>query len=406
MPYGSEPDAAGGQMNGNCGTSSAPRTLARGRLATLGLFAVAALALLLASAGVAAASSGTAHRPKPEKLWQSYPLDSAHKRSTGASGKARSNTGRVSPAAAADGSSGSSLWLVVALGVAGAVAIGGLAALAARSRRVTPAALGAEGGSLRVPSLSFRTGKGEPVMGNQKRKLWGRDDHHSSVEQPQPSDGEPPMPTEESLTDDTASSLKQRIDEYDPAAPQAEVAHHDAKPDLDDVGAEVGTVLKSAQEAATRMRGQARDEATRIREEAKAAAAAELDEARRLRQEAEAEAERIRVEAAAHAEQLKTDAEYEAEQTREEARLRFEQADQEVEERLRKAEGDARRRRDELETESQRYHERLEKMLGVFHGMSSQLEDLLSPQGEGAESATQPTLEDALQPTSGSERAA
>jgi hypothetical protein len=202
-------------------------------------------------------------------------------------------------------------------------------------------------------------------------------------------------------------------------AEAAASAEAEAPADLADVGAAVDSVLKSAQEAAVRIRSQARDEAAKIREEAKAAAAAELAEARRtldsdrgdvgrLRTEAEADAEATRAEAEAFARQVRANAEREADQLLEEARTRVASADGEIEKRLREVEGDALRRRDTLQAESKLYEERLEKMLGVCEGMSSQLKELLGLRTEDLEgwddAGARETRETALEPDTASAR--
>ena len=251
-------------------------------------------------------------------------------------------------------------------------------------------------------------------MTNSKRKLWSR----GSVESEQlPEQKAPavPLPTRiEQATGDSPtvnSPPAATPDEVDPVGSDA-----DTSADLADVGAEVGTVLKSAQDAAARIRRQAREEAAKIREEAKAAAGAELAEARRLsdadraegarlKSEAEADAQSTRAEAETFAHELRTSAEREADKLLEDARMRMGRVDAEIEKRVREGESEAQRRRDTLQAESKLYEQRLEKMLGVFHGMTKQVEQLLGVPssdrrqeggvngGQGGE-----TLETALQP--------
>ena len=215
-------------------------------------------------------------------------------------------------------------------------------------------------------------------MTNPTRKLWNRGTDESEQEAPAA-----PIPavSEQAATPDVA-------DQGSAAA--------DAPADLADVGAEVGTVLKSAQEAAARIRSQAREEATKIREESKTAADADRAEGAQLRAQAET-----------FAQELRTNAEREADQLLETTRARMAHVDAEVAEKVREAESEALRRRDALQAESKLYEERLEKMLGVFRGMSSQLEELLGKrteepaQDEEDEEATEgTTLQRALQPYS------
>lgn len=214
-------------------------------------------------------------------------------------------------------------------------------------------------------------------MTNPPRKLWNR----GTDESEQVSEQEAPA----------APTLAMSAQAATPEA--ADEGSTDASADLADVGAEVGTVLKSAQEAAARIRQSAREQATKIREEAKAAAAAELAEARRVRSEADTSAQ-----------ELRTHTEREADQLLETTRTRMARVDAEVEEKVREAESEALRRRAALQEETKLYEERLEKMLGVFRGMSSQLEELLGKRTEEPaedEEATDDTaLQRALQPYS------
>jgi vacuolar-type H+-ATPase subunit E/Vma4 len=240
-------------------------------------------------------------------------------------------------------------------------------------------------------------------MSNQRFKPWARRESEAGSVQPakQDTSGDDGEQTPAEAPAD--SSIVQRVFAATGDADTAPDVPAEAAPaDLSEVGAEVGTVLKTAQEAADRIRSAAREEAGRIREEAKAEVAAAVEEAQRLAESDRADGERVRKEAAASAKQMRADAEREAEQIRERAQQRLDQADREVEEKLRRAEEGARQRRDALAAESARYHERLEKMLGVFHGMSSQLEELLAtPTSEDAAASEEPadkTLEEALQP--------
>jgi hypothetical protein len=216
-------------------------------------------------------------------------------------------------------------------------------------------------------------------MTNPTRKLWNR----GTDESEQLPEQEAPVAPTRAVSEQAAT----------PDVPDEGSADADASADLADVGAEVGTVLKSAQEAAARIRQKAHEEVAKIREEAKAAADSELTEARRVRSQAEKSAQ-----------ELRANAEREADQLLKTTRTRMAHIDAEVEEKVREAESAALRRRDALQAESKLYEERLEKMLGVFQGMSSQLEELLGKRTEETaedEEATDGTaLQRALQPYS------
>lgn len=178
--------------------------------------------------------------------------------------------------------------------------------------------------------------------------------------------------------------------------------------DLAGVGEEVGMVLKSAHEAAARLRLAAHEEAERLRTEAESAAAAELEEARRtasadlaaashIRAEMEAWARDARVAADAYAgERLR-----EAEQIVSDAQKVLAAADAEVEQKVREADAKARDRRQVLEVETERYERRLQSILAAFLGMSSQLEDLVQrreAESDNPAETLDEALHDALQP--------
>ncbi len=188
--------------------------------------------------------------------------------------------------------------------------------------------------------------------------------------------------------------------------PEAEVAN------LAVVGEEVGAVLQSAQEAAVRIRRTGQQEGERLQAEAESAAAAKLEEARgiasaelaggqQVRAEAEAYAREARAAADVFAEERRREAERAAAQMVSDAQKLLAAADAEVAQKIREAEAKAHERHQGLEAEVERYEMRLESMLGVFRGMSSQLEDLVGRRQ--AESGTAPevshdALEDALRP--------
>jgi hypothetical protein len=183
--------------------------------------------------------------------------------------------------------------------------------------------------------------------------------------------------------------------------------------DLAFVGEEVGTVLQSAREAAANIRRAAVEEVRGLRAEAESAAAAELNEARRMaaaeraegqrsRGEAEAAAKNIRASAEAFAQSRRQKAEREATQILGDAHRRLAAANAQVEQKVREAEAKAGHRRQALQAEAERYEKRLERILVVFHGMSSQLEDLLGEreaESEVTAGETEEGLREALLPS-------
>jgi hypothetical protein len=198
-----------------------------------------------------------------------------------------------------------------------------------------------------------------------------------------------------------------------PAEPVGEEPNPEAEvTNLAVVGEEVGAVLKSAQEAAVRIRRTAQEEGERLQTEAESAAAAKLEEARgiasadlaggrQIRAEAEAYAKDARAAADAFAEERRREAEYAAAQMVSDAQKLLAAADAEVAQKMREADAKARERRQVLQAEAERYEMRLESILAVFRGMSSQLEDLVGrrqAESGNAPEVSDDALEDALRP--------
>lgn len=183
--------------------------------------------------------------------------------------------------------------------------------------------------------------------------------------------------------------------------------------DYTEVGEKVGAVLASAQEAAEQMLASARADAERIRSDAQEQAAkmtaAAKDEAERMQSESvklrrEADDYRDETHAAADGYAAGARAEGEAEAGR-----RVAEADEkaqaivaEAEQRARHVEQEEARRQEALAAAAKRYEERLQSLLGVFRGMSTELEGLLHPARRDAEPKAEApvseALEDALRP--------
>ena len=193
--------------------------------------------------------------------------------------------------------------------------------------------------------------------------------------------------------------------------PEAEVPA-----DLAVVGEEVETVLKSAQEAAARIRRTAHEEAERLHAESESAAAAELEEARRIAAADLAAASRIRAETEAHAKDARAAADSFVEEQRREAERAaarivsdaqklLASADTDVAQKMREADAKTRERRQAVQAESERYERRLESILAAFRDMTSQLEDLLGQAVSGnAAEVPGDSLEDAVRPDRSSSR--
>jgi hypothetical protein len=261
-------------------------------------------------------------------------------------------------------------------------------------------------------------------MANLRRKLRARGEPSASLEQSQEqaaSEGESSQSAVARLSEYSITGKEPDAAEGNvtaPAEPVAGPAPEDPPADagvpgdLSAVAEEVGTVLKSAREAGERIRQTAHEEAERLRNEAQAAAASEVAEARQIAEAERAEGNRVRAEAEAYANETRAAADAFAEQRRREAereaagivddaQKRLKAADAEVAQKVRQAEAKMRQRVDALQAEIKRYEERLESILVVFHGMSSQLEDLLGgrrPESSDGADAADEALAEALRP--------
>ena len=263
-------------------------------------------------------------------------------------------------------------------------------------------------------------------MANRRRRLWGRNDADASPAREHVSSG-----------GDDSNRVAERLSEYStskiPSAaaesgrePSAEsvtdeqaVPQEEVPADLSVVGDEIGIVLKSAQEAADKIRRTANQEAARRRDEIKAATAAEVAEVERIAEADRADAHRIRAEAEAHAkdtraaadafaEQRRAEAEREAATIEAHARTRLEAADVEVEQKMREVEAKARERVNLLQAEAERYEGRLENLFVVFREMTSTLEVLLGTprtRSKDGAAASDEALEHALRPDASNSRA-
>jgi hypothetical protein len=259
-------------------------------------------------------------------------------------------------------------------------------------------------------------------MANPRRKLWGRNEADPPPEQVS-NDGGGSKRVAERLSVYSASKIQpaaaesgrdlEAVTEEKAVPPEPEVPV-----DLSVVGDEIGIVLKSAQEAADKIRRTANEEAARRRDEIQAATVAELAEARRGADAARTDAHRIRAEAEvyakdtratadAFAEQRRTEAEREAATILAQARERLEAIDVEIEQKMRAGEAKARERVDLLKAEAERYEGRLENLFIVFREMTSALEALLGTPRRTSDraAASDEALDHALRPNASKSRA-
>jgi cell division septum initiation protein DivIVA len=374
---------------------------------------VAACAVALPTTA-ASARGPDSPRPNLKPLWSAFPVRQ-HPRAAAPARPAIRTAVRarrpVPRAVVGDAGQGKRNVLLVAVaGVVGAL----LALLLLASTRLQGRAVLARPRAPRFPLTS----KGGSDMANLRRRLRAKGEHgapggRSDRAGGRVADGLPAETVAHGgSVDERAQTTPQRV-----VGEQAEPEKAEAVTDLAAVGQEVGSVLKSAEEAAARIRAAASEEAERLRKEARAAAtaymgqarrAAEADraEAERLRKEAEAYAEKARAAADSDAEKRRAKAEQEAAHTEGEMRKRLEGADAVLERKVHEAQVRARERVELLKAEAERYEERLDNMLVVFRGMSSQLEELLGPRSGGSDEPSEPPdgLAEALRPDAAGQR--
>jgi len=188
------------------------------------------------------------------------------------------------------------------------------------------------------------------------------------------------------------------------------------------VGEQVAAVLGSAEQAAEQIRESARQDAERIRAEAKAKVAATLSEAKLEAERGRRENEKLRADADAYNKQTREAADRYGTEVREKVDKEVAQWRAEVDEQVRGIRRAAKLRAKDLETEARarqktlleevgRAEARLEQLLGIFRGMTSQLEGLVSAESAGrsgdAEEKTSVAepLDEALKPRPSASRA-
>jgi hypothetical protein len=383
---------------------------------------VAGLAVIWAPLALAGSPATKRQRSDPARLWSSFPLRQPAQRARTTTTRPIMRGPLLAPAEShASGSSRFRLFAIVAT----ATFVGGvIAALLAGLLLRSAGARGGQGSRARLAARNpFRPTEGGSTMANLRRKLRALAEANASRGlSPEQAASEGAMSSRSALERVSAYSAVPEPTVADGAETPGEIAAGEeadaaeaegSAENLAFVGEEVGTVLQSAREAAANIRRAAVEEARGLRAEAESAAAAELNEARRMaaaeraegqrsRGEAEAAAKNIRASAEAFAQSRRQKAEREATQILGDAHRRLAAANAQVEQKVREAEAKAGHRRQALQAEAERYEKRLERILVVFHGMSSQLEDLLGEreaESEVTEGETEEGLRDALLPS-------
>ena len=387
-------------------------------------FVMTASAVIAAPPALAGTQGGTKPpRPDPTRLWSTFPLKQRAQPAGQPKTSRESVVGqpRAPVALESSGSSTFPLLLAVVTLLGGTVAV----LLAVALLRSAPSLHGRGGRTRSVARLPLRLQKGSR-MANLRRKLRARAETLAPLEpaeeQTAGKGGRSTSAAERTAAYSAKESKPVPVEDSAgaPAEPVVEEPHPgvEVPADLAVVGEEVGTVLRSAQEAAARILRKAHEEAERLSADSASAAAAEVEEARRIAESERADASRVRAEAETHAKDARAGADAFAEQRRSEAerraaeivgqaQKRAEAASAKVEQEVAQAGAKARKQRDALQVEIRRYEERIESMLIVFHGMSSQLEELLGRrQAESVNDAeaSDEELEDALRPDRSSSR--
>jgi hypothetical protein len=206
---------------------------------------------------------------------------------------------------------------------------------------------------------------------------------------------------------DTQRSERMQTQSEESGREEASVLEEAAGPDYAQLGEEVTTILKSAQEAAAGMRRTAQAEVERIQTEAAATAAATTQEANRLLEEAQAHFDEQRVAAEQRAKEIRQSADAYAEEERKNAEVEARRIVGAGEQRAKELEAEARTRRDSLVAEAEAVQERFQQLVPEFRKLTSRLEGLLASEPEGGEMAAdvEPSLEEALRPSGGTQAA-
>jgi hypothetical protein len=177
-----------------------------------------------------------------------------------------------------------------------------------------------------------------------------------------------------------------------------------------EVGERVGAVLTSAHHAGEQIRESARQEAARIRTEASDNAAATIAEASLEAERTRRESEELRAEADRYSKETRKASDRHGLEARRKLDEEAAERRAEVEEQARRIRQAAEQKAKELVTEAVhqqkalvqeagRSEARLQQLLGVFRGMTSQLEELVKPETvSDSDEKAEEVLEEALKP--------
>jgi hypothetical protein len=406
---------------------------ARFLLATSGVLACVALPSL--SAGPAGAADEPAKRPKPsssvppgvKKLWSEYPVTQTSPRSS------TDRRGARTPARDEDDSLLDRVLLPIGLVLAGFLAIMSLAAFlgvrparasgaaaikprprrrARRAQRSRPVPQQPQKGQLEMKNvrrlLDFGGKRG--AVGSAKVATAAHSQARPSPD-PQPERSKALSDTKQPGNDGSRTTAQAQAQAQTERGEWTEIQL--GEEGFAEVGERVGAVLTSAQQAAEQIRESARQEAARIKTEASDTAAATIAEASLDADRTRRESEELRAEADRYSKETREAADRYGLETR--RKLDDEAAERraEVEERARRIRQAAEQKAKDLVTEAVhrqkalvqeagRSEARLQQLLGVFRGMTSQLEELVKAE---AEPATDTNEKGAKAPAGGFEEA-
>jgi F0F1-type ATP synthase membrane subunit b/b' len=400
---------------------------ARSVLAASGVLACLALPVL--AVAPAGAAGEPAKRPKPssvppgvKKLWSEYPVTQTSPRAS--AGKRSAPSGRT-PAREGDDSVVDRLLMPVALVLTSFLAVMSLAIfLGVRPARAPGAVAQSQRPRRRTASarrrISPRPQKGQLAMKNVRRLLefGGKRRPVGRAKEVTPTHSQAQTSTRQrerskALTDSnqpsTDSSATKTQSETD-RGEWTEIQLGDEG--YAEVGERVGAVLTSANQAAEQIRESARQDAARIRTEASDNAAATIAEASLDAERTRRESEELRAEADRYSKETREGADRYGVETRRKLDEEAAERRAEVEEQARRIRQAAEQKAKDLVTEAVhrqkalvqeagRSEARLQQLLGVFRGMTSQLEELVKPEpaeGSDEKGTREEGLDEALKP--------
>jgi hypothetical protein len=368
----------------------------------------------------------SAPRPDPTRLWKAYPLKPRqHTLSQKPAAPAAART-RIAAPGSSVGRQYSPLLLVsvvlalaiiaggvllVSLGPSPAWALGATwrsprarrGVYAARQpRRLSEGGLAVNNRVHRFPRLGERHDDGSEVVAATAETAGP--ERQKDIFSPDSMRGQ-----ERNETVDQASRSGSDTDKLPVEGERAEIGR------AEQVGEQVAAVLVSAEQAAVRIRESARRDAERIRAEAKDEVAAALSAAKVEAERGRRESQKLRADADAYNKRTREAADRYGTEMRERIDKEIAQTRAGVDEQVRGIRRAAELRAKDLETEARerqktllqqvaRAEARLEQLLGIFRGMTSQLEGLVGTESAGRSgdaeqkaSVAQP-LDEALKP--------